>query len=123
MIQTIDDLLSHTGDIALRRRAKWMLKKIEPTNPKLILDVGCGDGFYLHLLHSLFPDAKIIGVDMDKNALKSASLNVRGKNVKLKYGDVCNLRFRDNSFDVVLASEVLEHVQDDARGLKNISTN
>lgn len=120
MTHMIDNLLSHTGDTALRRRAKWILEKIEQQNPKSILDVGCGDGFYLHLLHSLFPKAKIIGVDMDKNALKSASLNVKGKNVKLKYGDARNLKFKDSSFDTVLASEILEHLEDDSKGLKNI---
>lgn len=120
MTQTIDSLLSHTGDTALRRRARWILEKIKLKKPSSILDVGCGDGFYLYLLHSLFPKAKIIGVDIDRNAIKSAIRNTKGRDVRLKYGNVCDLKFKDNSFDVVLASEVLEHLKEDKKGLKNI---
>lgn len=120
MRQTIDSLLSRTGDVALRRRARWILEKIKQKNPKSILDVGCGDGFYLHLLCVLFPKAKIVGIDSDKNALRSAYINIKYENVKIKYGNIYNLNFESNSFDVVLASEVLEHLQDDFKGLKEI---
>lgn len=120
MKKTTDSLLSRTGDVALRRRASWILKKIKTKNPKSILDVGCGDGFYLHLLAALFPKAKIVGMDNDENALKSASVNLKGKNVKLKHGNIYNLSFVSNSFDTVLASEILEHLEDDSKGLKEI---
>lgn len=120
MKQTIDSLLSRTGDVALRRRARWILGKIKQKNPKSILDVGCGDGFYLHLLFALFPKAKIVGIDNDKNALRSASINLKYKNVKLKHGDICNLNFANNSLDIVVASELLEHLKDDFKGLKEI---
>lgn len=120
MRQTINRLLSHTGDVALRRRARWILGKIKTKNPKSILDVGCGDGFYLHLLCALFPKANIIGIDKDKNALRSASINLKDKNLKLKHGDIYNLNFANNSFDIVLASEILEHLIDDFKGLKEI---
>lgn len=120
MRQKIDNLLSRTGDVALRRRARWILEKIKHKNPKSILDVGCGDGFYLHLLYELLPKAKIVGIDKDNNALKSASINLKGKSLRLKYEDIYNLSFANNSFDVVLASEVLEHLKDDFKGLKEI---
>lgn len=120
MNHKIDNLLSHTGDMALRRRAKWILEKIYFKNPKSILDIGCGDGFYLYLLYSLFPNVKIIGVDNDKNALKSASSNLKGGSVKLKYEDIYNLSFYNNSFDVVILSEVLEHLDDDFKGLQQV---
>ncbi len=120
MSKQIDNLLMHTGDIALRRRAKWILEKIDSRNPKSILDVGCGDGFYLHLLSSLYPLAKVIGVDFDTNALNSARINLKGRKVILRQGDVCKLDFKDNSFDVVLASEVFEHLESDTRGIKEV---
>lgn len=120
MKQTIDNLLSRTGDVALRRRAKWILEKIKIKNPKSILDVGCGDGFYLHLLCALFPKAKIIGIDNDKNALRSAAINLKGKFIKLKHADIYNLGFSDDSFDVVILSEVLEHLDDDLKGLQQV---
>ena len=120
MKKTIDSLLSHTGDVALRRRAKWILEKIKSKNPKSILDVGCGDGFYLYLLCELFPKPKIVGIDKDKNALKSAAINLKDKNLKIKHGDIYNLNFSDNSFDIILASEILEHLKDDFKGLKEI---
>lgn len=120
MEQIIDSLLSRTGDVALRRRAKWILEKIRIKNPKSVLDVGCGDGFYLHLLAALFPKARIVGIDKDKNALRSAVINLKSQNLSIKHGDVYNLSFASNSFDIVLASEVLEHLKDDLKGLKEI---
>lgn len=109
----IDKLLSATGDVALRRRAKWILEKIAESRPKKILDLGCGDGFYLHLISQLLPNIEVIGVDPDSNALKSAKRNLSGKNIKLIQGSLPKLNFPDKSFDLILLSEVVEHIDND----------
>lgn len=116
-----EQLLSRTGDIALRRRAFWVLKKIQlPPKKANILDAGCGDGFYLYLLSELFPSASLIGLDCNRLALKSARGNLRGKEIKLLLGDIIKIPLKDNQFDVVLASEVLEHLNDDYLAVKEL---
>ena len=44
----------------------WALKKVKSkfkTNPKLIIDFGCGGGFFSAKLAKLYPDCKIVGID------------------------------------------------------------
>lgn len=114
-------LLKNTGDMALKRRAKLILNELNPQNGDKILDVGCGDGFYLHLLSNLGIKLDLIGTDFDKRALESAKRNLRGRGIKLVWGDLMKkLPFKDNSFDKIIVSEVVEHLPDDLKGLKEI---
>jgi ubiquinone/menaquinone biosynthesis C-methylase UbiE len=118
----LSDLLENTGDMALKRRARKVIEKLNPQPKDKILEVGCGDGYYLHLLSSLeISDMSLTGVDIDKDALKSAKNNFKGKKIKLLYADVEDkLPFSANSFDKVVVSEVCEHLKDDVKGLREI---
>lgn len=118
MKKTIERLLSRTGDVALRRRAAWILGIVSSKNPRNILDVGCGDGFYLHLLSIIYPQVKLFGVDSSPKALKSALVNLQGRKVKLSQASVYHLPYPNKSFDVIILSEVLEHLTHDGRGLR-----
>lgn len=117
MRNKINKLLSRTGDVALRRRANWVLQQVLKFNPSLMLDAGCGDGFYLHLISSLLPKVRLIGLDADPKALKSARRNIK-KQIRLIKGSLEKLKFKDSIFDLVLVSEVLEHLDNDLIGLK-----
>lgn len=117
----IDDLLENTGDIALRRRAKFIIAGIDPKKNDKILDVGCGDGYYLHLLCSLRKDIHLTGLDIDSRAILSARRNLRTKKIKLIEADIeKRLPFRKNSFNKVIMSEVAEHLSDDVKGLSEV---
>lgn len=69
-----------------------------------ILDIGCGDG---SLTEPLKKDNRVWGVDLNFG-------NIR---VDLQTG---NLPFNDKSFGVVIASEIIEHIWDNRRLLKEI---
>ncbi len=71
------------------------------------LELGCGKGLYAFHLTKLKPDCEYVGCDLDKTALRHAF-----KHKKLNYiqCDVHHLPLRGNIVDVVLCSEVLEHV-------------
>src|SRR5689334_16933642 len=116
----IHSLLVNVGDMALKRRARRMVEELHLKDGDVILDAGCGDGFYLHVLSKL-GKFKITGLDFDKNALESAKKNLKGvKQIKIMHGSVMELPFKANTFDKIVLTEVAEHLPDDLKGLKEI---
>ena len=79
-----------------------------------IIDIGCGEGFIINCLNR--PD--ITGVDISKKALNIA----KQKNPECNFctGSVYDLSFKKNSFDLVLATEVLEHLENPEKALQEI---
>lgn len=117
----LTNLLSKTGDVALKRRAKWIIERLNSKKGDKILDVGCGDSFYLYLLSSLNLEVDLTGIDFDARALVSARKNLKDKKVTLIKSDLMKkIPFVDESFDKVLACEVIEHLPDDIKGLKEV---
>jgi SAM-dependent methyltransferase len=82
-------------------------------NPK-ILDVGCGTGANLEMLAN-FGEAE--GVDVSDAALEFC----KQKGLKAHKGLAESLPFADESFDVVTALDVVEHLDDDIAGLKEMN--
>jgi|GEM_PF-4427551 len=75
-----------------------------------ILDAGCGFGWFGRYKPE---GVEVIGVDINEDKLKIAQTYE-----KVVKGNVCFLPFRDSSFDGILASHILEHVQNDHRAMK-----
>ncbi|MDQ3087291.1 MAG: class I SAM-dependent methyltransferase, partial [Acidobacteriota bacterium] len=87
--------------------------KSQIPNPK-ILDVGCGTGGNLEMLAN-FGAAE--GVDISDDALEFC----RSKGLTAHKGLAEKLPFADESFDVVTALDVVEHLDDDIAGLKEMN--
>ncbi len=66
-----------------------------------LLDLGCGDGSYLHWLSGVFPEAKLWGSDISKNAIKRAATYV--KNAELSVASNFHLPFVASSLDFILS--------------------
>ncbi|MBC7326540.1 class I SAM-dependent methyltransferase [bacterium] len=81
--------------------------------PERILDVGCGTGANLSLFN-----ANVIGLDASLEALKLAKR--RKSDAQLIQAKAENLPFKDDVFDLVLALDLLEHLPDDVKGLKEM---
>ena len=114
-------LLKNTGDMALKRRARRIVEELDPRDGDNILDVGCGDGYYLHLLSNLGMKLKLTGTDFDPLALASAKRNLKGKNIPFVQADLMKkLPFKDRIFDKIVMSEVAEHLPNDLKGLKEV---
>jgi len=80
-----------------------------------ILDVGCGTGANLELL-ARYGDAE--GVDISVDALEFC--RERGLQQQVRLGAAETLPYEDGSFDLVTALDVVEHLDDDVGGLKEM---
>jgi SAM-dependent methyltransferase len=85
------------------------------------IDVGCAEGFYIKLLSPNILRSKefcVVGLDIAKSYLAKAK--TKAPNALLVLGDAHKLPFKEGSFDLVLCSEVFEHVLNPASVLKEL---
>jgi ubiquinone/menaquinone biosynthesis C-methylase UbiE len=90
-------------------------RRIEAKNPALIkevfqparvLDLGCGPGALMHLLHELGVEAD--GIDYNETSLQLATPEVRDR---ITIGEATDATIKaDSSYDLVICREVLEHL-------------
>lgn len=74
------------------------------------VDIGCAEGFYVNCIASFHNGTFCVGADIARTYIKKAKMNNRTLNTDYIVCDIENLPFKDGSIDVVLCSEVLEHV-------------
>lgn len=91
---------------------------IKKFHPKTILDVGCGEGFVDQFLIKKNPQYRISGIDISPESIRLAKKRV--PELLARQGNVYNLSFKDNSFDLVICMEVLEHLDKPQKAIKEI---
>lgn len=97
---------------------KTLFKMIKPLKAQSILDVGCGEGFTLKKLEEKKIGKKNEGIDYSKDAIKIGRKIY--PHLSLFEGDVYGLKYKDNSFDLSLCTEVLEHLEDPEKAVSEI---
>lgn len=120
LAQRMDNVLVNVGDMSLKRRARKIIEGLELKDTDRIIDVGCGDGFYLHLLSNISPKVDLTGFDHDQIVLNNAKKNLSSKKIKLVSGDVTKMQFKTSQFKKAIMTEVLEHVDDDKKALAEV---
>ncbi|MEU0287675.1 methyltransferase domain-containing protein [Streptomyces sp. NPDC006147] len=113
-------LRSHTWRTAANSAA-YLLGALKPH--MRILDIGCGPGTITADLAALVPDGHVTGLDREPGILERARAEAgeRGlANVGFAVGDVHALDFPDDTFCVVHAHQVLQHVGDPERALREM---
>lgn len=81
-----------------------------------ILDVGSSTGGTIRFLlkHGY---KNVIGVDASYVAIEYASK----KGIDIRFGDILNLPFSENTFDFVFACDIIEHVENDVKATFEIN--
>ena len=114
-------LRSHNWRTAANSAA-YLLDSLKPH--MRILDVGCGPGTITADLASLVPDGQVTGVDRAPGILEPARATAAGRgvsNVDFAVTDVHALDFPDETFCVVHAHQVLQHVGDPVGALREMA--
>lgn len=111
-----------TGNPVVRRlfdrffdKVRDQLTGLDPAN---VLDAGCGEGETLERLGSILPN-RITGVDLNPESVAFAADRIPGG--EFSVANLFELPFEDDSFDLVLCLEVLEHIPDPAPALAELS--
>lgn len=76
------------------------------------LDIGASTGIIDSYLADFF--SSLVGIDIDSNAINSAKENFHKSNLCFRVGDAQHIDLPDESVDVVICSQVYEHVPDAA---------
>jgi SAM-dependent methyltransferase len=88
-------------------RYRWAA---QAAKDRLVLDAGCGTGYGSRLLAEAGA-REVVGVDIARAVLEAVAADMPDS-VRLQAGDVRRLDFEDNTFELVVCFEVIEHVED-----------
>lgn len=83
-----------------------------------LLDVGCGEGYVTEFIFQIKQCRGIEGIDISPRVIEEAALRIPA--VKFSVGSALSIDRPDGSYEIVVASEVLEHLPEPEKALKEI---
>lgn len=83
---------------------------MELAKGKAVLDIASGEGYGANLLATVAHS--VVGVDIDSIAVKHATKKYRKENLKFEVGDCNSIPLPDNSIDLAVSFETIEHIAD-----------
>lgn len=104
------------GQIRWQRRLKMLISHITPDME--VLEIGCGVGYFTKGIAKT--NAHVTAIDISPDFLKVAQEGVLETNVTFKVDNAYKLSFPDQSFDTIIGSSALHHLEVD-RALKEFS--
>lgn len=76
-------------------------------NGKSALEVGCGNGNFCAVLSPMFEN--VIGLDISPKTINKAKEYSNAKNVQYEIGDYLQIRYPENSFDLIVSIATVHH--------------
>jgi len=99
-----------------RRLLRGLLHSLDVPQEFSAVDIGCGTGSNLRILRSVGL-YKVVGLDRSLYALSFAKKKV---NLPFVSGDINNLPIQSNSVGLIIAFDVLEHVDNDMNAIREL---
>lgn len=104
-----------------KRRLEAIARLIPRAETRTVLDVGAASGWLAETL--ALRGYRVSAVDLGLDSIRRAKerLKVRGARVEFVQGDIYRLPFAGGGLDAVTASEILEHLDDPPRALREVA--
>lgn len=99
---------------AISREDEKLLNGIRSGEGAYLLDVGCGEGYFLDIAKKF--GYKTVGIDISETAINKC----REKGHEVFCGDIDSVDFGERQFDLVVTLETLEHVKNPVAFLKGL---
>ncbi|QTD37565.1 class I SAM-dependent methyltransferase [Polaribacter batillariae] len=115
---TPDKYFNETKEL-LKKRLEINNIDISNIHKYTVLDQGCGGGRY-SVAWALLGAKKVVGIDISKIGINDAVKRAKRaniQNVEYKIGNVLDLPFQKNEFDIVFSNGVLHHTKDWKKGI------
>lgn len=126
--------LSYTDFVSLIKEenrpsgGKFTIRKIAQNafineNSK-VLEIGCTNGFSSIEINKL-TNCNVIGIDINQNSIDNANSrilpnNLDPKKISFEYGNAEKLRFKDNTFDLIICGNALSFVSDKSKTIEEL---
>ncbi len=109
-------LASSDYDLRITNLARFVYKLL-PIKKGALIDIGAGNGLILKFFK--LKGFEVSGVELEKDQVHQMQIDYKLQGVKVVQGDITKLK-GDEKFDVVIASDVIEHIENDESALKNL---
>lgn len=102
--------LTNSTQIRMKRRADWMIEKMDLSQPRSILEIGCGTGEVAHWI-ALDTGHKVLGTDLCVPFIEDAAVKYKLPNLSYDVLDFNHIeQFREEKFDYIIGNGILHHL-------------
>lgn len=109
----------HKGSLIYAEHLTRYLVGQDLVKGKTVLDIACGSGYGTQILAKTAK--KVYGVDIDKASVDYAQRKYGTKNTEFLVGDGERIPLKDNTVDVVITYETIEHIKDYEQFMREVS--
>lgn len=112
--------LSVQTDLFFNQEADWIANQKCWQEAKNVLELGSGNGAYLHKLSERFKDKNYLGIEKQPKPANQSNQNFGGMRLKFREGDA-EIAYQDleDQFDIVLFRLTLQHLKNPRLALEH----
>jgi ubiquinone/menaquinone biosynthesis C-methylase UbiE len=103
------------NDVAVEHLARYSFC-LELVKDKIVLDAACGEGYGTNLLSNVA--RSVTGIDVEPSIIQHAQSKYKKQNLSFISASVLQTPFANNTFDVIVSFETIEHLEEHEEMLK-----